>query len=259
MSASNNFITRPVLSTVCSLLIVIVGLIAIPILPIENLPDIAPPTVKVQATYVGADAVAVEQGVTSVLEQQINGVENMDFITSNSSSDGVSSISVSFDSGTDGNINQVNVQNRVSLAEPQLPEEVRKSGVTVNKASNSILLVYNFVNEDPAKTEYSVETISGYLDKNLTDNVKRVKGVGEDRLPPLAGSREAERQQPHGHRCGPAAKSIGGISLPLKVRNTPSRCSCRASDQHPGVRKHHSHGGETYPIDAMDLNNRLRK
>ena len=72
MSASNNFITRPVLSTVCSLLIVIVGLIAIPILPIENLPDIAPPTVKVQATYVGADALAVEQGVTSVLEQQIN-------------------------------------------------------------------------------------------------------------------------------------------------------------------------------------------
>ncbi len=179
MSASNNFITRPVLSTVGSLLIVIVGLIAIPILPIENLPDIAPPTVKVQATYVGADAVAVEQGVTSVLEQQINEVENMDFITSNSSSDGVSSISVSFDSGTDGNINQVNVQNRVSLAEPQLPEEVRKSGVTVNKASNSIMLVNNFVNEDPSKTEYSVETISGYLDKNLTDNVKRVKGVGD--------------------------------------------------------------------------------
>ena len=179
MSASNNFITRPVLSTVCSLLIVIVGLIAIPILPIENLPDIAPPTVKVQATYVGADAVSVEQGVTTVLEQQINGVENMDFITSNSSSDGVSSISVSFDSGTDGNINQVNVQNRVSLAEPQLPEEVRKAGVTVNKASNSTLLVYNIVNSDPSKIEYSVETISGYLDKNLTDNIKRVPGVGE--------------------------------------------------------------------------------
>ena len=179
MSASNNFITRPVLSTVCSLLIVIVGLIAIPILPIENLPDIAPPTVKVQATYVGADAVSVEQGVTSVLEQQINGIENMDYISSNSSSDGVSSISVSFNSGTDGNINQVNVQNRVSLAEPQLPEEVKKAGVTVNKASNSILLVYNFVNSDPSKTEYSVETISGYLDKNLTDNIKRVPGVGE--------------------------------------------------------------------------------
>ena len=73
----------------------------------------------------------------------------------------------------------MNVQNRVSLAEPQLPEEVRKAGVTVNKASNSILLVYNFVNSDPSKTSYSVETISGYLDKNLTDNIKRVPGVGE--------------------------------------------------------------------------------
>ena len=92
MSASNNFITRPVLTTVCSILIVIVGLIAIPILPIENLPDIAPPTVKVRANYTGADAVSVEEGVTSVLEQQINGVENMDFITSNSSADGVSAI-----------------------------------------------------------------------------------------------------------------------------------------------------------------------
>ena len=86
MFASNNFITEPVLSTVCSLLIVIVGLIAIPILQIENLPDIAAPTVKVQATYAGGDAVAVEQGVTSVLEQQINGMESLDFITSNSSS-----------------------------------------------------------------------------------------------------------------------------------------------------------------------------
>ena len=127
----------------------IVGLIAIPILPIENLPDIAPPTVKVQATYVGADAVSVEQGVTSVLEQQINGVEEMDYITSNSSADGVSSIRVSFNSGTDANINQVNVQNRVALAE-QLPEEVRK-GVTVNKSSTSALLVYNFINKDPSR------------------------------------------------------------------------------------------------------------
>ncbi|NDD70047.1 MAG: hypothetical protein EBZ29_11950, partial [Synechococcaceae bacterium WB9_4xC_028] len=179
MSASNQFITRPVLTTVCSLLIVIAGLIAIPILPIENLPDIAPPTVKVRATYTGADAVSVEQGVTSVLEQQINGVENMDFITSSSSADGVSSISVAFNSGTDGDINQVNVQNRVALAEPQLPEEVRKAGVSVNKASNSILLVYNFGSEDPEQVVYSPETISGLLDLNLTDAIKRVKGVGD--------------------------------------------------------------------------------
>ena len=179
MSASNNFITRPVLTTVCSILIVIVGLIAIPILPIENLPDIAPPTVKVRATYTGADAVSVEEGVTTVLEQQINGVENMDFIKSNSSSDGVSAIDVAFASGTDGDINQVNVQNRVSLAEPQLPEEVRKAGVTVNKASNSILLVYNFGSADPEQILYSAETISGLLDLKLTDSIKRVTGVGD--------------------------------------------------------------------------------
>jgi hydrophobic/amphiphilic exporter-1 (mainly G- bacteria), HAE1 family len=177
MSPSNNFITRPVLTTVCSLLIVIVGLISIPVLPVENLPDIAPPTVTVRAVYPGADAVSVEEGVTSVLEQQINGVQNMEFITSNSSADGVSSITVSFASGTDGDINQVNVQNSVSLAEPRLPQEVRQTGVSVEKASNSILLVYNFTSEDP-QNPYSVEFLSGLLDQNLTDPIRRVKGVG---------------------------------------------------------------------------------
>jgi HAE1 family hydrophobic/amphiphilic exporter-1 len=125
MSASNNFITRPVLTTVCILLIVIGGLISIPLLPIENLPDIAPPTERVNARYDGADAVSVEQGVTSVLEQQINGVENMEFITSTSAADGTSAITVSFASCTNGVINQVNVQNKVALAQPQLQAEVR--------------------------------------------------------------------------------------------------------------------------------------
>jgi len=178
MSASDRFILRPVLTTVCSLLIVIAGLIALPILPIENLPDIAPPTVKVSARYTGADALSVEEGVTTVLEQQINGVENMEFITSTSGADGSSAISIAFASGTDGSINQVNVQNRVALAEPQLPAEVRQAGVTVSKASNSILLVYNLVSTDPARP-YSLETLSGQLDQNLTDEIRRVNGVGE--------------------------------------------------------------------------------
>ena len=172
MSLSNTFILRPVLTTVCSLLIVIAGLIALPLLPIENLPDIAPPTVQVTSRYVGADAVSVEQGVTSVLEQQINGVENMDFLSSSSAADGTSSIRVTFASGSDGDINQVNVQNRVALAQPSLPEEVRQSGITVNQASNSILLVYNFTSEDP-KRQYSLETISGLLDQSLTDAIRR--------------------------------------------------------------------------------------
>jgi HAE1 family hydrophobic/amphiphilic exporter-1 len=164
---------------VCSLIIVIAGLISIPLLPVENLPDIAPSTVNVSALYGGADAVTVEQGVTNVLEQQINGVENMDYITSSSSADGRSEITVSFASGTNGDINQVNVQNRVSLANPSLPDEVRQSGVVVNKASNNILLVYNFVSEDPEKFTYSAETISGLLDQNLTDAIRRIPGVGD--------------------------------------------------------------------------------
>lgn len=163
----------------CSLIIVIAGLISIPLLPVENLPDIAPSTVNVSALYGGADAVTVEQGVTNVLEQQINGVENMDYITSSSSADGRSEITVSFASGTNGDINQVNVQNRVSLANPSLPDEVRQSGVVVNKASNNILLVYNFVSEDPEKFTYSAETISGLLDQNLTDAIRRIPGVGD--------------------------------------------------------------------------------
>ncbi|MEB3320894.1 MAG: efflux RND transporter permease subunit [Cyanobium sp.] len=178
MSLSNTFIVRPVLTTVCSLLIVIAGLIAIPILPVETLPDIAPPTVQVTSRYVGADAVSVEQGVTSVLEQQINGVENMDFISSTSAADGTSAIQITFASGSDGDINQVNVQNRVALAQPSLPEEVRQSGITVNQASNSILLVYNFTSEELGNA-YSLETISGLLDQNLTDAIRRVPGVGE--------------------------------------------------------------------------------
>ncbi len=178
MSLSNRFIVRPVLTTVCSLLIVLAGLIAIPLLPIESLPDIAPPTVQVSAQYVGADAESVEQGVTSVLEQQINGVENMEFISSTSANDGSSRITVSFASGSDGDINQVNVQNRVARAEARLPDAVRQSGVTVNKASTSILLVYTFSSEDPANP-YSLETISSLLDQNLTDAIRRVPGVGD--------------------------------------------------------------------------------
>jgi HAE1 family hydrophobic/amphiphilic exporter-1 len=134
--------------------------------------------VQVSAQYVGADAQSVEQGVTSVLEQQINGVENMEFISSTSTADGASRITVSFASGSDGDINQVNVQNRVARAQARLPEAVRQTGVTVNKASTSILLVYTFTSEDP-NNPYSLETISSLLDQNLTDAIRRVPGVGD--------------------------------------------------------------------------------
>lgn len=242
MSASDNFITRPVLTVVCSLLIVFAGLIAIPLLPVENLPDIAPPTVRVTARYNGADALSVEQGVTAVLEQQINGVQNMEFISSNSSADGTSAITVSFASGTDGDINQVNVQNRVALAQPQLPEEVRQSGVVVNQASTSILLVANFVSEDPANP-FSIETISGLLDQGLTDALRRVRGSETSPISATGNWRSVSGLTPTGWPptssppptwwppsvprtawCRPA----GWAGRPRPMAScSPSRCSCR--------------------------------
>lgn len=243
MSLSNTFITRPVLTTVCSLLIVIAGLIAIPILPIENLPDIAPPTVQVSSRYVGADAVSVEQGVTSVLEQQINGVENMDFISSTSAADGTSAIEITFASGSNGDINQVNVQNRVALAQPSLPEEVRQSGITVNQASNSILLVYNFTSEDPNQL-YSLETISGLLDQNLTDAIRRVPGWANCSISVIASWPFASgsircasppTSSPPAMWCRPCAAKIawcrwGRSVAPQRppASNSPSPWCCRA-------------------------------
>ena len=131
MSLSDNFIKRPVLTTVCSILIVLVGLIAIPTLPIENLPNIAPPQVQVTATYAGANSLVTEQAVTNVLEQQINGVPGSAYISSLSTNTGSSTVNIFFDEDTDINIDQVNVQNRVSLAMPQLPSQVSSTGVSV--------------------------------------------------------------------------------------------------------------------------------
>jgi len=118
MSLSDKFIKRPVLTTVCSILIVLMGIIAIPSLPIENLPNIAPPLIQVTANYGGANSLVTEQAVTNPLEQQINGVPDAAYISSTSSNTGQSIIQVYFDEDTDINIDQVNVQNRVSLAMP---------------------------------------------------------------------------------------------------------------------------------------------
>ena len=131
MSLSDRFIKRPVLTTVCSILIVLVGVIAIPTLPIENLPNIAPPQIQVSANYSGANSLVTEQAVTNVLEQQINGVPGAAYISSLTTNTGASTVNVFFDEGTDINIDQVNVQNRVSLAMPQLPSQVSSTGVSV--------------------------------------------------------------------------------------------------------------------------------
>jgi HAE1 family hydrophobic/amphiphilic exporter-1 len=176
MSIANTFIRRPVLSTVCTLLILMVGLIAIPQLPINNLPDIAPIQVQTSAFSIGADAQTVEESVSTVIERQINGVEGMQYMTSTSGNDGSSSISAFFAPNSDRNINQVNVQNRVAIAQPTLPASVRQTGVTTVARSNSILRVYGFYAEN---SEYDNLFLSNYVDLYVLDAIKRVPGVGD--------------------------------------------------------------------------------
>ena len=138
---SDVFIRRPVTSIVTSILIVIIGVIVITTLPVSQYPNVAPPTVTVGGTYTGADAETVEQTVTTPIESQINGSPGMKYMSSNSTSDGNSRITVTFEVGTDIDIAALDVQNRVGIAEPALPEAVRRLGVTTKKANTDILMI----------------------------------------------------------------------------------------------------------------------
>jgi HAE1 family hydrophobic/amphiphilic exporter-1 len=179
LSIADNFIRRPVLTTVCTLLILLVGGIAIPLLPIEQLPELAPVQIQVQASYTGADAETVETTVTNVLEREINGVEGMDYVTSSSTNTGQSTINVVFRPGENKDTAQVNVQNKISAAEPQLPPEVNQLGVTVDAQSPSILLVYRFFSEDD---RYDDLFLYNYADLFIIDEIKRLNGVGNAQL-----------------------------------------------------------------------------
>lgn len=172
----DKFITRPVLSTVISILMVILGVIGLATLPVTQYPDIAPPTVSVRASYQGANATTVLNSVIAPLEDQINGVENMMYITSTASNNGSADISVYFNQGTDPDMAAVNVQNRVSMAQGLLPAEVTKVGVTTQKRQNSMLLIFSIYDESD---EYTTEFIENYAQINLIPEIKRVKGVGD--------------------------------------------------------------------------------
>ena len=172
----DKFINRPVLSTVISILIVILGVIGLATLPVTQYPDIAPPTVSVSATYTGANAQTVLNSVIAPLEDQINGVENMMYIQSSASNNGSADISVYFNQGTDPDMAAVNVQNRVSMAQGLLPAEVTKVGVTTQKRQNSMLLIFSLYD---AEDKYNIEFIENYAKINLIPEVQRVKGVGD--------------------------------------------------------------------------------
>ena len=176
MSLSDTFIKRPVLRTVCSVLILLAGIISLPLLPIENLPNIAPPTIQVSANFPGADALTVESAVTGPLEENINGAPGMDYITSFSTSEGSSQLNVFFKAGSNADIDQVNVLNRVQTATPQLPSSVSKQGVTVQQTATSYLLVYNLTS---TQGQYSRNYLNGLIQLNLLYPLSRSPGVGQ--------------------------------------------------------------------------------
>lgn len=172
----NTFINRPVLSTVISIIIVILGFIGLTSLPIEQYPDVAPPTISVTANYQGANAETVLNSVVVPLEEQINGVEGMTYMTSTAANDGSCLINIYFEHGVDPDMAAINVQNRVTQASNLLPAEVTKAGVTTQKRITSMVMAFAIYSENPAFDEAFVQN---YADINIIPAIKRINGVGD--------------------------------------------------------------------------------
>ncbi|MBY0358161.1 MAG: multidrug efflux RND transporter permease subunit [Candidatus Obscuribacterales bacterium] len=169
------FIKRPIFSTVCSFIILLAGLISVPSLPVEQYPNIAPPRVAVASIYTGASAQVVENSVTSPLEQQINGATGIKYISSTSGNDGQSNISVTFDLERDIDLAAVDVQTRVAAVQGRLPDEVKRTGVSINKVSTAFVLAIGLRSVD---NRYDSQFLSNYADLYIKDALKRIKGVG---------------------------------------------------------------------------------
>ncbi|MBW4611970.1 MAG: efflux RND transporter permease subunit [Desmonostoc vinosum HA7617-LM4] len=170
------FIKRPVFTSVCAIILLLVGAVSIPTLPTARYPDISPTQIIVTANYPGANAEVVENTVTTIIERQINGVEGMKYLTSSSSNDGTSTITATFDPSRNKDIAAVDVQNRVAIAQPLLPAAVQRTGVSVKKQSNNILLALGLYSKNK---QYNNIFLSNYADLYIVDAIKRINGVSE--------------------------------------------------------------------------------
>ena len=207
---SKFFINRPIFATVLALLIVVAGLVTLNILPVAQFPEITPPTVQVSAVYPGANAETVAQTVGIPIEQQVNGVDGMLYMSSNSSSSGAYSLTITFAVGTDIDMATVQVQNRVSIAQSSLPEPVVVQGVTVQKQSSNIVMFLTMTSQDSV---YNSLYLTNYAKLNLVDQLTRVPGVGavnvmgagdySMRTPPGPGGPRWSGRWPGGPCAGP--------------------------------------------------------
>src|ERR1700740_978939 len=173
---SKFFINRPIVAMVIAIITGIGGLVAMRGLPVAQFPDIGPPQIIVNTTYTGADAVTIESSVAAPLEQQMSGVDNMLYMQSTNANDGTMSLRVTYALGTDVNIDQVNTQNRISQAQPNLPPDVNNYGFTIRKITGMPLLVVSLFSP---KNSYDALFLGNYATINLNDAIYRVKGVGQ--------------------------------------------------------------------------------
>ncbi len=176
---ANFFIRRPIFAWVLAIILMMAGALAILQLPVAQYPTIAPPAVSVSANYPGADAQTVQDTVTQVIEQNMNGIDNLMYMSSTSDSAGSVTITLTFQSGTDPDIAQVQVQNKLQLATPLLPQEVQQQGISVEKSSSSYLMVAGFVSDNPGTTQ---DDISDHAALNVKDTLSRLNGVGDVQL-----------------------------------------------------------------------------
>ena len=170
------FIDRPIFAWVIAIVIMLGGSLSISQLPLEQYPDIAPPTVKISATYTGASAKTVEDSVTQVIEQQMKGLDNLTYMSANSSSAGSASISLTFTAGTDPDVAQMQVQNKLQQAESRLPQSVQSEGLTVTKGGSDFLMIVALASDDPSVTGTQ---IGDYISTTLLDSISRIDGVGD--------------------------------------------------------------------------------
>lgn len=214
MRFTHLFTDRPILSTVLSILIVLVGAITYFTLPVSQYPDIVPPTIEVRASLPGASAQTVSKVVATPLEQEINGIENMLYVESQSTDDGNLIISITFELGTDLDIAQVQVQNRVARAEPRLPQQTRQIGITTLKNSPDMLMVVHLLSPDDS---YDQLYISNYAVLNIRDQISRINGVGNIRV--FGGSEYAMRIWVNPDRMASLNITAADVSAALRGQN----------------------------------------
>ena len=210
---SKFFIHRPIFAIVVSLIIVIAGAIAATQLPIAQYPQISPPTVQVSASYTGASAAVVNQTVAQIVEEQVNGTQGMDYMSSSSDDTGDYSLSVTFDVGTDGDMDSVKVQNNVASATSQLPSEVQQVGVTTRKSTNDMAYMMAFYSPDGT---YDRAFMKNYATIYLLDKLKRINGVGDVQV---FGSDYAMRVWLNPDKLAELGLTVADVSAAIKEQN----------------------------------------